>query len=60
MSEFIDTIHHATETAETFDDIERLDRVVDALAAQALGRSEILLEQFGSEQEDPTIVWFYD
>jgi len=32
--------------AKTIHDIERLDRVTDALVAQALGRSQILLEQY--------------
>jgi len=33
--------------SKTIRDIERLDVVTDALAAQALGRSQILAEQFG-------------
>ena len=37
--------------AETFDDIEKLDLIADALAAQALGGSQILAEQFNLKTE---------
>lgn len=43
------------ETAETVSDIERLDLVADALAAQALGRSQILMEQFDLKSFDRSI-----
>jgi len=36
--------------AKTVRDIERLDRIADALAAQALGRTEILIEQLNLER----------
>lgn len=42
-----EVIRHAISRAETLEDGELLYKVVDALAAQALGRCELLLEQFG-------------
>ncbi|MFZ1301079.1 MAG: hypothetical protein WAQ27_00655 [Candidatus Microsaccharimonas sp.] len=48
MTKF-DILHEAIPYAETESHIERLDEIVDALAAQALGRSQILAEQYGLE-----------
>jgi hypothetical protein len=40
-------IHEAISAAETQQDIETLDRLVDGVAVRELGRSALLAEQYG-------------